>query len=215
MNRMVKVNRHYQSDLRREHAEATRRRIVDAADKLFREVGYDKATIAAIARSAKVAVQTLYGAFSSKEQIGVAVIERVVVESGIRDASAEALSVADPEAAFRGVAAAATRLYAGQSKIIDLLGLEFAASMRRRADQFRLRNLRELLSGPAFVPRLRPGLTPENAALSAWTVSGLENYQRLVSESGWGRKRYERWLGDTLIHLTLGETRGHRNERLR
>src|SRR5256885_2255940 len=133
MNRNVKVNRHYESDLRREHAEATRRRIVDAADRLFREVGYEKTTIAAIARLAKVAVQTLYGAFSSKEQIGVAVIERVVVASGIRNASAEGLEGADPEEAFRGVAAGATRLYAGQSEIIDLLGLEFAASLRRLA----------------------------------------------------------------------------------
>ena len=203
----MKVNRHYQSDLRREHAEATRRRIVDAADKLFREVGYEKATIAAIARTAKVAVQTLYGAFSSKEQIGAAVIEREVIESGIRDATAQALAATDPEEAIRGVVVAATRLYAGQSEIIDLLGLEFAATVRRMADQFRLRNLTELLSGPAFVPRLRPGLTPESAALTAWAVSGIENYQRFVRESGWGRKRYERWLGDTLIHLTLSERR--------
>ena len=116
----------------------------------------------------------------------------------------------DPEEAFRGVAAAATRLYVGQSEIIDLLGLEFAANMRRMADQFRLTNLRELLSGPTFVPRLRAGLTPESAALTAWTVSGIENYQRLVGLSGWGRKRYERWLGDTLIHLTLSEPRRRR-----
>ncbi len=122
----------------------------------------------------------------------------------------EALAVPDPEEAFRGVAAAATRLYVGQSEIIDLLGLEFAANMRRMADQFRLTNLRELLSGPTFVPRLRAGLTPESAALTAWTVSGIENYQRLVGLSGWGRKRYERWLGDTLIHLTLSEPRRRR-----
>src|SRR6266566_3988101 len=174
----MKVKRHYQSDLRREHAAATRRRIVEAADKLFREVGYEKATIAAIASTAKMAVQTVYGAFTSKDEIGGAVIERVVTESGIRNASVEALAVPDPEEAFRGVAAAATRLYVGQSEIIDLLGLEFAANMRRMADQFRLTNLRELLSGPTFVPRLRAGLTPESAALTAWTVSGIENYQR-------------------------------------
>lgn len=201
----MEVKRRYQSDLRREHAEATRRRIVEAADKLFREVGYEKATVAAIARTAKVAVQTLYGAFSSKDQIGRAVIERVVEESGIRTASGEALAMPDPEDAFRGVAAAATRLYVAQSELIDLLGLEFAANLRRLADEFRLKNLRELLSGPSFVPRLRLGLTPETAALNAWTVSGIENYQRLVRQSGWSRKRYERWLGDTLIHLTLRE----------
>ena len=203
----MEVKRRYQSDLRREHAEATRRRIVEAADRLFREVGYEKATVAAIARTAKVAVQTLYGAFSSKDQIGRAVIERVVAESGIRTASVEAQAMPDPEEAFRGVAAAATRLYVAQSELIDLLGLEFAANLRRLADEFRLTNLRQLLSGPSFVQRLRPGLTPDSAALTAWTVSGIENYQRLVRQSGWSRKRYERWLGDTLIHLTLRESR--------
>jgi AcrR family transcriptional regulator len=206
----MKVKRHYQSDLRREHAEATRRRIVDAASKLFREVGYEKATIAAIARTAQLAVQTLYGAFSSKEQIGFAVIERVVIESGIRSANAEALAATDPELAFRAVAAAVTRLYAAQSEIIDLLSLEFAATVRRTSDEFRLRNLRELMASSTFVPRLRPGLTPEGAALDAWTVAGIENYQRLVRESGWTRKRYERWLGDILIHLTLSEPRPRR-----
>lgn len=206
----MKVNRHYQSDLRREHADATRRRIVDAAGKLFREVGYEKATVAAIARSARLAVQTLYGAFSSKEQIGFAVIERVVVESGIRSANAEAMAATDPERAFRAVAAAVTRLYAAQSEIIDLLSLEFAATLRRTSDDFRLRNLRDLMASPTFAPRLRPGLTSESAAVDAWAVSGIENYQRLVRESGWSRKRYERWLGDTLIHLTLAPPRRRR-----
>ena len=199
----VKVKRQNQSDLRREHAEATRRRIIDAAGKLFREVGYEKATVAAIARTAKVAVQTLYGAFSSKEQIGLAVIERVVIESGIRRANAEALAAPDPQRAFRSLAAAVTRMYMGQSGIIDVLSLEFAAVIRRTSDEFRLTNLRELMASPTFRPRLRPGLTPEDAAVNAWAVSGIENYQRLVRESGWDHERYERWLSDTLIHLTL------------
>jgi AcrR family transcriptional regulator len=203
----VKVKRHYQSDLRREHAEATRRRIVDAAGRLFREVGYEKATVAAIAREARLALQTLYGAFSSKDQIGIAVIERVVSESGIRSANAAAMAASDPERAIRVVVLAVTRLYAAQSEIIDLFSLEFAAAVRRIADGYRLTNLRELMATPTFVHRLRRGLTPESAALSAWTVSGIENYYRLVRESGWSRKRYERWLGDTVIHLTLAEPR--------
>jgi len=203
----MKVKGRYQSDLRREHAEATRRRIVDAAGRLFREVGYEKTTVAAIARAARVAVQTLYGAFASKEQIGVAVIQRVVAESGIRDVNKVALAAPDPEQAIRSVAAAATRLYAAQSEIIDLLSLEFAAVIRRMGDEYRLANIRELMASPMFVARLRPGLTSETAAHTAWAVSGIENYYRLVRVSRWGRKRYEQWLGDTLIRLTLGDLR--------
>jgi AcrR family transcriptional regulator len=204
----VEVKRSYHSDLRREHAETTRRRIVDGADKLFREVGYERATVAAIAQAAQVAVQTLYGAFSSKEEIGVAVVERTVIESGIREAVTAGLVEPDPERAIRGITAAATKLYASQSGIMALLSMEFAAVVLRMADGFRLSNLRELMASPSFRRRLRPGLTPETAAMNAWAVSGIETYRRLVHDSSWGHKRYERWLSETVIHQTLVQRRG-------
>ena len=119
-----------------------------------------------------------------------------------------ALPEADPERAIRDTAVAATTLYASQSGIVSLLGTDFAAVVLRKADDFRLNNLRDLMASPAFVHRLRPGLTPETAALNAWAVSGIETYRRLVLESGWGRKHYERWLADTLLHQALVQRRG-------
>src|SRR4051812_19563741 len=62
----VKGTRRYHSPRRREQAEATRRQILEAAERLFREQGYAAATMAAIAGEAGVALKTVYLAFETK-----------------------------------------------------------------------------------------------------------------------------------------------------
>ena len=54
---------------RRTRADATRRRMVDAAAKLFAQRGYAATTMAAIAQQAGVAVQTVYFTFHSKTEL--------------------------------------------------------------------------------------------------------------------------------------------------
>lgn len=58
----------------------TRRRtmdaILDAADRAFAELGYDAATMDAIAARAEVARATLYNNFASKDELTVALAER-------------------------------------------------------------------------------------------------------------------------------------------
>jgi AcrR family transcriptional regulator len=60
------VKRQYRSTRRREQAEETRRRIIDAAHELFITHGYGQTTIAEVARSAGVAVETVYAAYRNK-----------------------------------------------------------------------------------------------------------------------------------------------------
>jgi AcrR family transcriptional regulator len=57
----------------------TRRRIIDAALRLFVEDGYLPTTMSAIAREAGVAVQTLYLAFGSKASILAAALDVAIV----------------------------------------------------------------------------------------------------------------------------------------
>ncbi len=57
----------------------TRRRIIDAALRLFVEEGYMPTTMSAIAREAGVAVQTLYLAFGSKASILSAALDVAIV----------------------------------------------------------------------------------------------------------------------------------------
>src|SRR5688500_4391656 len=64
---------------RREKAEATRRRIVRAAHAEFIEQGFHGATVAAIAKRAGVAPQTVYFVFNTKPELISAVIDTAVM----------------------------------------------------------------------------------------------------------------------------------------
>src|SRR5437868_1898686 len=62
----VKPKRRYDSPRRREQAAATRREILEAAQRLFERQGYAATTMAAIAAEAGVALKTVYVAFETK-----------------------------------------------------------------------------------------------------------------------------------------------------
>src|SRR5215211_4814983 len=59
-------SRAYDSSRRRAQAAATRRDILEAAQRLFEQHGYAATTIAAIAAEAGVALKTVYLAFETK-----------------------------------------------------------------------------------------------------------------------------------------------------
>ena len=96
----VKARRRYDSPRRREQAAATRREILEAAQRLFVEQGYAATTMAAIAAEAGVALKTVYVAFETKSGVlralwnvllrgdedDVPVAERDVVSRGPRGA---------------------------------------------------------------------------------------------------------------------------------
>src|ERR671937_2765734 len=65
MAERVKTRR-YDSPRRREQAAATRREILEAAQRLFENQGYVATTMAAIAAEAGVALKTVYVAFETK-----------------------------------------------------------------------------------------------------------------------------------------------------
>src|SRR6478672_71976 len=66
MAEAVKATRRYDSTRRREQAAATRREILEAAQRLFERDGYGATTMAAIAAAASVALKTVYLAFETK-----------------------------------------------------------------------------------------------------------------------------------------------------
>src|SRR6476620_10167473 len=66
MPERVKATRRYDSTRRREQAAATRREILEAAQRLFERDGYVATTMAAVAAEAGVALKTVYVAFETK-----------------------------------------------------------------------------------------------------------------------------------------------------
>src|SRR3954453_13761006 len=69
MAEAVKTKRRYDSPRRREQAAATRREILEAAQRLFEQQGYAATTMAAIAAEAGVALKTVYVVFETKSGV--------------------------------------------------------------------------------------------------------------------------------------------------
>ena len=198
------VKRRARPDLRSEHAAATRSRVLKAAKLLFARNGYAATTIAALADEAGVAAQTLYSAFGSKAAIAVSVMEDAVISSGIREANEAAIREPDGEKALRLVAAAGARLYGVEAELVRLLSAEVAADFARISNHQRLLDLTRLAtSSPGVASGFTGKADAARAAVAAWAVTGIETYDRLVVQAGWGHEEYERWLGDTLIRALM------------
>jgi AcrR family transcriptional regulator len=68
----------------RAHRERQRRRILDAAEKLFDERGIDRVTMAEITAASGVRASTMYEYFANKDDIVWAMVGEVLVESADR-----------------------------------------------------------------------------------------------------------------------------------
>src|SRR4051794_4454653 len=70
--------RRYDSTRRREQAEQTRQRVLDAAPRLSAGRGYEGASIAAVAEQAAVSQETIYARFGNKRTLLGELVARAV-----------------------------------------------------------------------------------------------------------------------------------------
>src|SRR4028119_1032397 len=77
---------------------ATRSRIVEIAERSFREIGYQKTTVADIAKALRMSPANVYRFFESKKAINEAVAERML--TGVEE-QLEAVAVGPGSAAER------------------------------------------------------------------------------------------------------------------
>lgn len=195
--------RAYRSTLRTQQAAQTRRRIVDAAARLFSTEGYQAATLAAIGRAAGVSTETVKSA-ASKAELLIAAFE--VTFAGVEAAAtltdtevaADVFGVPDDaflDAVIRQIGAANARGHALWTVLVGaaasdpvvekaLTGIleRRAADYRRLVDELAARGYAEGLSDPA-----------RSAAALSFLLSP-EGYQQLVTQSGWSPERYTEWV---------------------
>ena len=74
----------------------TRQIIVDTAERFFRDIGYQKTTVADIAKSLRMSPANVYRFFDSKKSINEAVLERYKREQEEAIATIAAAGRADP-----------------------------------------------------------------------------------------------------------------------
>ncbi len=207
----VKPRRPYRSERRREQAEQTRSRALEAAARLFQERGYEGTSIAAIAEEAGISPETVYAGFGTKRALLGELVERAVRGDDPKpvpeQAGPRALAAAtDQREQLRLFAAdIARRLERAGPLVAVVAGAARSepelADLLARLHDTRRRNLATLVD--ALRANAPLALPPAEALDTVWALTSPELHQLLVRVRGWKRRRYTRWLAETLAQLLL------------
>lgn len=206
--------RRYQSTIRAEQAQLTRRRIVDAAKRLFLEHGYAGTSVAGVAEAAAVSAETVYGSLKGKRGLLEAVIDETILGPDgplpLDEQTEWKQSEAQPTPRDRlrafvgficGVLARTSPVHALIRSAAD--AESFAVDLRERLLMERLENqtrwIRKSLSGA-----LRPKVTVAQAAQELCALTSPELHHVLRVELGWSADRYRKWLTEIAERELLG-----------
>ncbi len=190
--------------MRERQAEETRRRIAEAARRLFLARGYAGTTIEAVARKAGVAGQTVYAVFASKRGLLAELMDRATFGPAYQELVRQALATEDPLARLRYAARIARQVHDSWRGEIDLLrgagvvAPELAALEREREGR-RFEAQKPVIDYLARTERLRSDLDVSKARDILWTLTGRELYRNLVVQRSWSSDRYEGWLAALLV----------------
>jgi len=217
-----KKKRPYHSPRRREQAEATRRQILDAAERLFLQHGYVATSMAAIAKEADVALKTVYLAFETKFGLLRALWHRNLrggrgdVPVGDQEWFHEVLEENDPAKALRLNARNSRRVKARIAPLGDVLLNAAAADPDVKTLSERIwtqfyENQLEVVRAIQKRKGLKPGLTVERATDILWSLNHPHLYLLLLRSRGWSEDDYERWLGDITCEQLLRAPSGKRS----
>jgi AcrR family transcriptional regulator len=199
---------------RRERAQATRRRIIEAARTRFESEGYASTTMDTIAADAGVAVQTVYFAFHTKAEVLLAVMTVAGGEAGDPEDPIERAWFGRVQAAPTGsrrlalVVELGNEIYARIGPLMP--ALRAAASVDPNVDRAvrdvaaRRRNgMRQVIDLFDRREELRPGLDPTLALDLLYGVQRSETYLAFTDECGWPIERYKAWQFATLAYQLL------------
>jgi AcrR family transcriptional regulator len=210
----VKPKRSYHSPRRQEQAAATRRSILEAAQRLFVRQGYPATTMEAIAAEAGVSLKTVYLAFATKSGLLRALWDLLL--KGDEDEAAvdqrqwflEVVNEPDPERQLR--------LNARNARAVKLRIAPLLEVIRDAApvepDTGALWNLiqsdfyanqRAIVESLDAKHALKSGLDVTRAADILWTLNHPDLWRLLVGQRGWTPEQFERWFADTAVAQLL------------
>jgi AcrR family transcriptional regulator len=206
MAERVKTRR-YESPRRREQAAATRRDILDAAQRLFERQGYAATTMAAVATEAGVALKTVYLAFETKSGV-LRALWNLLLRGDEGEAPVaqrrwyrEVLDEPDPERQLRLNARNSRVVKVRIAPLLEVIRSaapvdpDIDALWQRIQTEFHA-NQRVIVESLHRRKALAPGLTVDRATDILWTINHPNVWQLLVGERGWTPERFEAWFAD-------------------
>jgi AcrR family transcriptional regulator len=217
MAERVNAKRRYDSPRRRDQAAATRREILDAAQRLFEQHGYATTTMAAIAAEAGVALKTVYVAFETKSGVLRALWHLLLrgeqddVPVGEQRWYGDVLEEPDPERRLRLTARNSRVVKQRAGALMKVIRSaapsepDIGALWSRIETDF-YDNQRAIVETLHAGKALRPGLDVSRATDILWTLNHPDLWQLLVGERGWTADEYEQWFGDAVSFQLLRST---------
>jgi len=194
---------------RSDQARSTRRRIIDAASRLFLDRGYAATILEQVAEDAGVAVQTVYFHFGNKRTLLKEALDIAAVGDDEpipllqRPWLDEVRNEPDPagmiERWVANGAAILERIGPIMCVVRDAAGTDpdLAAQWSTNQQQTLTaqRTLAQLLSDR---DALKPGMTVQEATDIIFTLDSIEVYWLLTTTCGWTAPRREVWITGTL-----------------
>ena len=197
------VKRQYNSTRRQEQAAETRLRIIHAAHELFVAKGYGRTTMAEIALTAGVAIETVYAAFRNKHtllrQVWYVSFRGDEEDVRLLDRPEIRAVLAEPDLATR-LGQHAVVITAVFRRIAPLLAAlngaaaseSAAGAMLAEWDEQRLDACARYAGAAAATGQLAVSEAECRDVLAATMDGAL--WKRLVAESGWPDERFAAWL---------------------
>ena len=192
----------------------TRRRILEAAAVEFAARGYASTTVARLAATAGVSVQTLYLTWGSKRALLRGYMERAVAGAlQSPEVASERFIGLPPQARLLELATFVSEVAERAATGWRLYRSAAAVDTDMATDWDELQTLRHRLFARIIqdIPAstLADGLTVPNAVDTAWTIASPESYDLLVHRLGYSLPQFHDWMAHTLLtSLLANQPRG-------
>jgi len=208
------AKRRYHSPQRQLQAELTRRKLLDAARRLFAANGYAATTLPAIAREAEVSAPTITAIFGTKAGLLTALVQLVVGGDeepiALVDRPWWQAMLAEPDARRQ------LAVFAANGRQIHQRSADVAAIMQGAATadpeiagmlhqlaEGRFRDAQTVAASLAKKGALASEVSIDQAEDIIWALGSHDLYRMFVIERGWAPQQYEQWLAASLIHALL------------
>ena len=194
-----------------------RRAVVEAARTLFVDRGYGATTIEAISDRSDVPPATVYRLFSSKLGILKALLDVSIAGDDQalplldRPEVAALFAEPDPEKLLAGFARINVAINERSGQIYQILASAAcsepeAAHLLGQYTQQRQQGQGQIARALARAGALRADRRESDAADIIHVLMSPEVYRLFVTDRGWSRARYEKWLKNALVHQLLPTT---------
>ena len=192
-------------------AAQTRSAVLDAATRLFGELGWAGTSMRHVAKAAGVSMETVYAAFGSKGDLLAAVMDVAVVgdDLPIPLAQRDVALVLGTGTRDERVTKAASMSAAISSRTCELVqtltqGSATDALLAQRLGALDERRRAEIASSFEQVASRAPTRLELD---EVWLLTSAEVFHLLVHRSGWTPEQHEHWLADRLLGLVSQDPR--------